>query len=44
MVSQYTSFRPPTQVGMEMVEGPWFFDNFAGGWSLTEVDSGTQAT
>lgn len=45
MVSQYTSFRPPTQVGMKMVEGPWFFDNFAGGWSFKEhPDGGTDAT
>jgi len=34
MVSRYISFRPPTQVGMRMVEGPWFFANFAGGWSF----------
>ena len=45
MVSQYTSFRPPTQVGMKMVEGPWFFANFAGGWSFREApDGGTEAT
>jgi len=44
MVSQYTSFRPPTQVGMKMVEGPWFFANFAGGWSFKEADDGTLAT
>lgn len=44
MVSQYTSFRPPTQVGMKMVKGPWFFDNFAGGWSFREADGGTEAT
>jgi len=37
MVSQYTSFRPPTQVGMEMVEGPWFFDNFAVAGALTKL-------
>lgn len=44
MVSQYTSFRPPTQVGMTMTEGPWFFSKFAGGWSFRETESGTQAT
>ena len=44
MVSQYTSFRPPTQVGMKMTKGPWFFSNFAGGWSFREVDGGTEAT
>lgn len=44
MVSEYTSFRPPSQVGMKMVEGPWFFENFAGGWSFREVEGGTEAT
>lgn len=44
MVSQYTSFRPPTQAGMKMVEGPWFFANFAGGWSFRQVEDGTEAT
>ncbi len=38
MVSEYQSFRPPSQVGMKMVEGPWFFENFAGGWSFKSVD------
>ena len=28
MVTEYVSFREPTQVGMKMVEGPWFFANF----------------
>lgn len=44
MVSEYTSHRPPTQSGMKMVEGPWFFSNFGGGWSFREVDGGTEAT
>ncbi len=45
MVSEYTSFRPPTQVGMKMVEGPWFFRNFAGGWSFRAGPDGrTEAT
>ena len=38
MVSQYVSFRPPHQVGMKMVKGPWFFDAFAGGWRFDAVD------
>ncbi|MGI8937669.1 MAG: SRPBCC family protein [Iamia sp.] len=37
MVSQYTSFRAPHQVGMKMVEGPWFFSAFGGGWSFKEL-------
>lgn len=41
MVSQYASFRPPTQVGMKMVEGPWFFEKFGGGWSFEDLGDGT---
>lgn len=45
MVSEYQSYRPPSQVDMKMVEGPWFFDNFAGGWSFkAETDERTTAT
>ncbi|MGJ9413412.1 SRPBCC family protein [Aeromicrobium sp. CF4.19] len=32
MVSEYVSYNPPTNVGMTMVEGPWFFESFAAGW------------
>jgi hypothetical protein len=35
MVSEYVSFAPPTNVGMKMVRGPWFFERFAGGWRFT---------
>lgn len=38
MVSEYTSFRPPDQVGMKMVEGPWFFATMGGGWSFKAID------
>ena len=38
MVSEYVSFRPPTQVGMKMVGGPWFFHKFSGGWTFREVN------
>lgn len=41
MISQYTSHRPPTQVGMKMLEGPRFFASFGGGWSFTAVDDVT---
>lgn len=45
MVSEYTSFRPPTQVGMKMVEGPWFFATMGGGWSFAVIDdSSCEAT
>ena len=41
MVSEYTSFRPPTQVGMKMVTGPPFFASFGGGWSFREAEHHT---
>ncbi|MEM9468096.1 MAG: SRPBCC family protein [Actinomycetota bacterium] len=41
MVSQYTSFRPPNQVGMKMVEGPWFFATMGGGWIFGALDDDT---
>lgn len=44
MVSQYVSFKPPRQVGMRMVEGPWFFASFGGGWMFNEHPDGTEAT
>ncbi len=45
MVSEYVSLRAPTQVGMRMIEGPWFFKSFSGGWSFTPIDAQrTQAT
>jgi hypothetical protein len=45
MISEYTSFRPPSQVGMKMVRGPWFFSAFGGGWSFKALDDGrTEAT
>lgn len=37
MVSEYVSFKPPHQVGMKMVSGPWFFAQMSGGWSFAEV-------
>lgn len=37
MISEYQSFRPPTHVGMRMVEGPWFFSSFSGGWNFSPV-------
>ena len=31
MISEYVSYAPPTNVGMKMVSGPWFFAMMAGG-------------
>lgn len=45
MISEYTSFKPPTQVGMKLVKGPPFFATFGGGWSFKPLDeTTTQAT
>lgn len=38
MVSEYVSYNPPTNVGMRMVSGPWFFTNLAGGWRFSARD------
>lgn len=40
MVSEYVSYRPPTSVGMTMVEGPWFFATFGGGWRFQASGDG----
>lgn len=37
MVSEYVSHNPPRNVGMTMVEGPWFFASFAAGWRFEPV-------
>ena len=45
MVSEYVSYKPPTNVGMKMINGPWFFESFAGGWRFApEPGGGTRAT
>jgi hypothetical protein len=38
MTSEYVSYRPPGNVGMRMVRGPWFFASFAGGWRFRPVE------
>lgn len=43
MVSEYVSYRPPTSVGMTMVEGPWFFRSFGGGWRFVPEGDGCRA-
>ena len=45
MTSEYVSFNPPTNVGMKMLDGPWFFESFVGGWRFApEPGGGTRAT
>jgi hypothetical protein len=41
MISRYVSFDPPTNVGMTMERGPWFFAKLGGGWRFTPVGDGT---
>ncbi|GAB2983639.1 SRPBCC family protein [Frigoribacterium salinisoli] len=38
MVSEYVSYAPPTNVGMKMTEGSWFFERMGGGWRFTPVE------
>lgn len=43
MVSEYVAYHPPVSVGMKMVEGPWFFARFGGGWRFVAEGDGTRA-
>jgi hypothetical protein len=42
MVSEYVSYNPPTNVGMKMTKGSWFFERLGGGWRfiVDEADPG----
>lgn len=44
MDSEYVSWNPPGNVGMTMIDGPWFFDRFGGGWRFRATATGTEAT
>ena len=41
MISEYVSYHPPTNVGMKMLDGSWFFERLGGGWRFTAVDENT---
>ena len=41
MISEYVSYHPPTNVGMKMLDGSWFFERLGGGWRFTAVDADT---
>jgi len=41
MVSEYTAYNRPKQVGMKLVKGPPFFSAFGGGWSFKALDENT---
>ena len=38
MISEYVSYQHPTNVGMKMVAGPWFFSRLGGGWRFSPVE------
>lgn len=38
MVSEYVSYNPPSNVGMKMLDGSWFFERLGGGWRFIAVD------
>lgn len=38
MESEYVSYHPPSNVGMKMTKGSWFFDRMAGGWRFTAAE------
>ncbi|MDP3949374.1 SRPBCC family protein [Microbacterium sp.] len=40
MISHYVSYAPPTNVGMAMDSGPWFFEKLGGGWRFTPSEDG----
>ncbi|MGC0417180.1 SRPBCC family protein [Embleya sp. AB8] len=44
MISEYVSYQPPTNVGMKMVEGSWFFARMGGGWRFIAVEGEPQRT
>lgn len=43
MTTRYVSYAPPTNVGMVMETGPWFFRSLGAGWRFEEVPGGTRA-
>ncbi len=44
MVSRYVSYNRPTNVGMTMVRGSWFFARLAGGWRFSAVEGDPDRT
>jgi hypothetical protein len=43
LTSEYVSFNPPRNVGMRVLDGPWFFEKLAGGWRFETHPAGTTA-
>jgi hypothetical protein len=44
MISEYVSYNPPSNVGMRMTKGSWFFERLAGGWRFSPVDGDPDST
>jgi hypothetical protein len=44
MESEYVSYNPPSNVGMKMTKGSWFFERLAGGWRFSPADGPTEGT
>ena len=44
MTTRYVSYAPPSNVGMVMERGPWFFRTLGAGWRFEAADGGTRAT
>jgi hypothetical protein len=38
MESEYVSYHPPSNVGMKMTKGSWFFERMGGGWRSTAAE------
>lgn len=44
MESEYVSYNPPSNVGMKMTKGSWFFQRLAGGWRFTPLEDDPECT
>ena len=44
MVSEYVSYNPPSNVGMKMTKGSWFFERLGGGWRFSAVEGDDSST
>lgn len=44
MVSEYVSYNPPSNVGMKMLTGSWFFERLGGGWRFSAIDGDPDTT
>ncbi len=40
MTTEYLTYRPPTHMGMKMIDGPRLFRTFSGSWHFKDLDDG----